>query len=93
MRYWLMGASPEASFTYARTHHATEEMIRGAGVEFVFLRPSFYLDYVADWADAEGINVKFSPTPDFDKLVRSRVAGNNLPDIAILHKRVFSSDP
>ncbi|MGZ8742426.1 MAG: ABC transporter substrate-binding protein [Nocardioides sp.] len=36
-----------------------------------------------DFLDEEGINVKFSPTPDFDKLIRSRVAGNNLPDIAI----------
>jgi alpha-glucoside transport system substrate-binding protein len=33
--------------------------------------------------DESGIKVKFSATPDFDKLVRSRVAGNNLPDIAI----------
>lgn len=50
----FLGASPEASFTFARTHHATEEMIRATGMDFVFLRPSFYLDYVADWADAEG---------------------------------------
>ena len=35
------------------------------------------------WAQKEGITVKFSSTPDFDKLIRSRVAGNNLPDIAI----------
>ncbi|HEY6744126.1 MAG TPA: ABC transporter substrate-binding protein [Mycobacteriales bacterium] len=35
------------------------------------------------WAKTEGITVKLSSTPDFDKLVRSRVAGNNLPDIAI----------
>jgi alpha-glucoside transport system substrate-binding protein len=33
--------------------------------------------------DQEGIDIKFSSTPDFDKLIRSRVAGNNLPDIAI----------
>lgn len=51
----FLGASPEASFTFARTHHATEEMIKAAGVDFTFLRPSFYLDYVADWADAEGV--------------------------------------
>ncbi|MFN3340100.1 MAG: SDR family oxidoreductase [Dietzia sp.] len=51
----FLGASPEASFTYARTHHATEEMIKAAGFESVFLRPTFYLDYVADWADAEGV--------------------------------------
>jgi alpha-glucoside transport system substrate-binding protein len=35
------------------------------------------------WAQKEGITVKLSATPDFDKLVRSRVQGNNLPDIAI----------
>jgi alpha-glucoside transport system substrate-binding protein len=35
------------------------------------------------WAKKEGVTVKLSSTPDFDKLVRSRVAGNNLPDIAI----------
>jgi alpha-glucoside transport system substrate-binding protein len=35
------------------------------------------------WAKEAGVTVKLSSTPDFDKLVRSRVAGNNLPDIAI----------
>src|SRR5215207_1227502 len=35
------------------------------------------------WAKQEGITVKLSSTPDFDKLIRSRVAGNNVPDIAI----------
>jgi alpha-glucoside transport system substrate-binding protein len=42
-----------------------------------------FIEEVTTFADAEGINVKFSPTPDYDKLIRSRVAGNNLPDIAI----------
>lgn len=42
-----------------------------------------FIDHVGQWAEGEGIDVQFSPTPDFDKLVRSRVAGNNLPDIAI----------
>ncbi|MDX2357140.1 SDR family oxidoreductase [Dietzia sp. PP-33] len=51
----FLGALPDASFTFARTHHATEEMIRAAGLDYTFLRPSFYLDYVADWADAEGV--------------------------------------
>lgn len=36
-----------------------------------------------EFTQREGITIKFSPTPDFDKLVRSRVSGNNLPDIAI----------
>ncbi len=42
-----------------------------------------FIEEVGTWAEGEGIDVKFSPTPDFDKLVRSRVQGNNLPDIAI----------
>jgi alpha-glucoside transport system substrate-binding protein len=40
-------------------------------------------DIVNPWAQKEGIKVKLSATPDFDKLVRSRVQGNNVPDIAI----------
>ncbi len=42
-----------------------------------------FIENVQEWADGEGIKVKFSPTPDFDKLIRTRVAGQNLPDIAI----------
>jgi alpha-glucoside transport system substrate-binding protein len=38
---------------------------------------------VNPWAQKQGIKVKLSATPDFDKLIRSRVAGNNVPDIAI----------
>jgi alpha-glucoside transport system substrate-binding protein len=36
-----------------------------------------------DFEAKEGIKIKFSPTPGFDKLIRSRVQGNNLPDIAL----------
>ena len=35
------------------------------------------------YAQAEGITVKFSPTPDFNTLISTRVSGNNAPDIAI----------
>ncbi len=42
-----------------------------------------FQDAMKEFSQREGINIKFSPTPDFDKLVRSRVAGNNLPDLAI----------
>ena len=42
-----------------------------------------FQDIVNPWAQQQGIKVKLSSTPDFDKLVRSRVAGNNVPDIAI----------
>jgi alpha-glucoside transport system substrate-binding protein len=42
-----------------------------------------FQDVVGAWAEEEGIDVQFSSTPDFDKLVRSRVQGQNEPDIAI----------
>ena len=42
-----------------------------------------FQDIVRPWAEQNGIKVRLSSTPDFDKLVRSRVAGNNLPDVAI----------
>ena len=42
-----------------------------------------FQDIVQPWAAQNGIKVRLSSTPDFDKLVRSRVAGNNLPDVAI----------
>ncbi|MBC3761091.1 ABC transporter substrate-binding protein [Quadrisphaera oryzae] len=35
------------------------------------------------FASANGIKVKFSPTPDFNTLISTRVSGNNAPDIAI----------
>ena len=38
-----------------------------------------FQDKVQAWADEEGINVKFSATPDFDKLVRSRCPATICP--------------
>ncbi len=35
------------------------------------------------FADANDIDVSFFPTPDFNSLINTRVAGNDLPDIAI----------
>ena len=38
-------ASPEATFTLARDHFATEEHIRASGLAFTFLRDNLYLDF------------------------------------------------
>ncbi|MFB9378636.1 ABC transporter substrate-binding protein [Kineococcus gynurae] len=38
---------------------------------------------IKKYADAEGITVKFEPTPDFNTVISTRVQGNNAPDIAI----------
>jgi NAD(P)H dehydrogenase (quinone) len=37
-------AAPDAVFTLARDHHATEEHIRASGMRWTFLRNGFYLD-------------------------------------------------
>jgi alpha-glucoside transport system substrate-binding protein len=38
---------------------------------------------VKDWAGKNDVSIKFSPTPDFNSLINTRVQGNQLPDIAI----------
>jgi alpha-glucoside transport system substrate-binding protein len=35
------------------------------------------------FAEEEGITVRFSPTPDFNTLITTRISGGNAPDIAI----------
>lgn len=42
----FLGADPEATFTFARDHWATEEAIRASGLAFTFLRSSLYLDFL-----------------------------------------------
>jgi uncharacterized protein YbjT (DUF2867 family) len=40
------GAAPDATFTLARDHHATERMIQDTGMAHTFLRDNFYLDFL-----------------------------------------------
>jgi uncharacterized protein YbjT (DUF2867 family) len=42
----FVGAAPDATFTLARDHHATEEMIRASGMRWTFLRDNLYLDFL-----------------------------------------------
>ncbi|PZS31783.1 MAG: NAD(P)-dependent oxidoreductase [Pseudonocardiales bacterium] len=51
----FVGAAPDATFTFARDHFHTENMIRDAGLGFTFLRDSLYLDYVPFLAGADGV--------------------------------------
>ncbi len=51
----FQNASPDATFTLARTHWHTEQYIRGSGMEFTFLRDSFYQDFLADLAGEDGL--------------------------------------
>ncbi len=50
----FLGAGPQATFTLARDHWATEEHIRASGAAFTFLRQSIYLDFMAFFAGADG---------------------------------------
>lgn len=51
----FLGAAPDATFTLARQHHATEQHIRSRGVAFTFLRSSLYLDFVPWIASSAGV--------------------------------------
>ncbi len=51
----FLGASPEATFTFARDHWHTEEHIRASGVRYAFLRDSLYLDMLPAMAGADGV--------------------------------------
>ena len=51
----FVGAGPDATFTLARDHGATEERIRAAGLDFTFLRDNLYADFVPDLAGPDGV--------------------------------------
>lgn len=49
------GASPDATFTLARDHHATEQHIIGSGMDYTFLRNNLYLDFLPLMAGKDGV--------------------------------------
>ncbi|GKV74198.1 SDR family oxidoreductase [Arthrobacter sp. KFRI-F3372] len=49
------GAAPDATFTLARDHYATEEHIRASGMDFTFLRDNLYLDFLPLLAGEDGV--------------------------------------
>ncbi|MCX4823592.1 SDR family oxidoreductase [Streptomyces sp. NBC_01142] len=51
----FMGATPDATFTFARDHFHTEEHIRASGVRHTFLRDNFYLAAIPALAGADGV--------------------------------------
>jgi uncharacterized protein YbjT (DUF2867 family) len=42
----FVNAAPDATFTLARDHWATEEHLRGSGLAYTFLRDNFYADFM-----------------------------------------------
>jgi uncharacterized protein YbjT (DUF2867 family) len=49
------GAAPDATFTLARDHWATEEYIRGTGLAHTFLRDNMYLDFLPQLTGDDGV--------------------------------------
>jgi len=51
----FLAASASATFTFARDHWHTEQHIRGAGVDFTFLRDNLYIDFVPGFVGEDGV--------------------------------------
>ena len=51
----FLGAAPDATFTLAQQHFATEEHVRAAGVRHTFLRSSMYADFVPYFTGDDGV--------------------------------------
>ena len=49
------GAAPDASFTLARDHYATEQHIRASGPAWTFLRDNMYADFLPLLVGADGV--------------------------------------
>ncbi|GAA3559230.1 SDR family oxidoreductase [Kribbella ginsengisoli] len=79
----FVGASPSATFTFARDHWHTEEHVRSTGVDFTFLRDNLYLDFLPGFVGADG--VIRGPAGD------GRVAAVARDDVAAVAARVLVS--
>jgi len=51
----FVNASPEAIFLHARSHGATEEMLRESGVPWTSIRNGMYADDIPGWFDPDGV--------------------------------------
>lgn len=67
-------AAPDAEFTLAREHYATEEYLRASGLRFTFLRDSFYLDFLPALVGEDGVIRGPAGTGHFAPVARADVA-------------------
>lgn len=51
----FFGARPDATFTLARDHSATEEYLRESGLRAVFLRDNLYIDFFPIFVGDDGV--------------------------------------
>ena len=48
-------AAPDAAFTLARDHYATEEHLKASGMAWTFLRDTFYIDFMEQLVGTDGV--------------------------------------
>ena len=48
-------AAPDATFTLARDHYATEEHLLASGMAWTFLRDTFYIDFMEQLVGTDGV--------------------------------------
>jgi uncharacterized protein YbjT (DUF2867 family) len=51
----FVGASPDATFTLARDHWATEQHIRSTPLRWTFLRMNLYMDFIPNMVGPDGV--------------------------------------
>lgn len=51
----FLGAAPDATFTLARDHYATEQFIVKTGIPYTFLRDSLYIDFMPMMVGDDGV--------------------------------------
>ncbi len=51
----FFGAAPDCTFTFGRDHWHTEQLVRGSGLRFTFLRDNLYLDFLPLMVGADGV--------------------------------------
>jgi NAD(P)H dehydrogenase (quinone) len=73
----FVNAGPNAIFSHAREHGATEEMLRVSGVPWAAIRNSMYADDIPGWFDPDGVarepgdeaRMSFSYRPELAEVV------------------------
>jgi NAD(P)H dehydrogenase (quinone) len=78
----FLAAGPDAIFLHARSHGATEQMLRDAGLPFTSIRNGMYADDIPGWFDAEGVDrapggdgrMSFSYRPELADVIATTLA-------------------
>jgi uncharacterized protein YbjT (DUF2867 family) len=79
----FVNAGPRATFLHARSHGATEQLLRDSGLPFTSVRNSMYADDIPGWFDAEGVarepvgdgRISFSYRPELARAITVTLTG------------------